>query len=66
MATFGNHPILPDVVEALLADDVHTLFFKADCVPRAKRGTIGALRLEDIEGQEEQSWDTLRLESLQE
>jgi len=66
MATFGNHPDLPDVVEALLADDVHTLFFKADCVPRAKRGAIGALRLEDIEGQEEQSWDTLRLESLQE
>lgn len=66
MATFGNHPQLPEVIEVLLEDDVHTLFFKADCTPRAKRGTIGELRLEDISGQEGTSWNTLRLESLQE
>ena len=66
MATFGDHPKLPEVIETLLEDDVHTLFLKADCLPRAKRGTIGTLQLNDIEGQLADEWDTLRIESLQE
>ena len=46
MATFGDHPPLPDALEALLADEtVSTLFLKAECPPRVKRGHITSLEL---------------------
>ena len=66
MATFSSHPDLPEILENLLEDDVHTLFLKADCPPRTKAGGIGNLRLADVEGADDGGWDTLRLESLQE
>tara|TARA_B100001559_G_C16493328_1_gene619498 strand:- start:516 stop:1865 length:1350 start_codon:yes stop_codon:yes gene_type:complete len=66
MATFSSHPDLPEILENLLEDDVHTLFLKADCPPRTKAGGIGNLRLADVEGADDGEWDTLRLESLQE
>ena len=66
MATFSSHPDLPEILENLLEDDVHTLFLKADCPPRTKAGGIGDLRLADVEGVDDGGWDTLRLESLQE
>jgi ATPase len=47
-------------------EDVHTVFIKADCPPRVKRGSIGQLRLVDVEGADDGKWDTLRMESLQE
>ena len=50
MATFSSHPDLPEILENLLEDDVHTLFLKADCPPRTKAGGIGDLRLADVEG----------------
>jgi ATPase len=65
MAKHGDHPELPAVVESLLDDDVHTLFLKADCPPRVKRGNIGELKLVEVE-QDDGNWDTIRLESLQE
>ena len=65
MATFSSHPDLPEILENLLEDDVHTLFLKADCPPRTKAGGIGNLRLADVEGADDGGWDTLRLESLQ-
>ncbi|MCH1540110.1 MAG: hypothetical protein L7S56_01560, partial [Candidatus Poseidonia sp.] len=64
MATHGDHPTLPEHLESLLMDDVHTVFLKADCLPRVKRGQIGQLKLLDLE--EETPWDTIRLETLQE
>jgi ATPase len=64
MAKHGEHPELPDHLEDLLDADVHTIFLKADCPPRVKRGTIGQLELVEI-GTEE-GWDNLRIESLQE
>ena len=66
MATFSSHPDLPELLENLLEDDVHTLFLKADCPPRTKAGGIGNLRLADVEGADDDGWDTHRLESLQE
>ena len=66
MAKHGDHPELPELVESLLMDDVHTVFLKADCPPRVKRGTIGELKLVEVEGQDDGNWDTLRIESLQE
>ena len=49
MATFGDHPPLPESLEALLADTtVSTLFLKADCPPRIKAGHITDLRLEEL------------------
>ena len=66
MATFSSHPDLPEILENLLEDDVHTLFLKADCPPRTKAGGIGNLRLADVEGADDGGWDTLRLESIQE
>ena len=65
MATFSSHPDLPEILENLLSDDVHTLFLKADCPPRTKAGGIGDLRLSEVEGADDGKWDTLRLESLQ-
>ncbi len=49
MAKHGDHPELPILIEQLLMDDVHTVFLKADCPPRVKRGKIGELRLVEIE-----------------
>ena len=64
MAKHGEHPELPSELEELLESDVHTIFLKADCPPRVKRGTIGQLQLIELETKKE--WDNLRLESLQE
>ena len=64
MAKFGDHPTLPQPIEDLLMEQVHTVFLKADCPPRIKQGSIGALKL--IEVDSEQNWDTLRMEALQE
>ena len=66
MAKYGDHPALPQRLEDLLMEDVHTVFIKADCPPRVKRGSIGQLRLIDVEGADDGKWDTLRMESLQE
>ena len=66
MAKYGDHPTLPQRLEDLLMEDVHTVFIKADCPPRVKRGSIGQLRLVDVEGADDGKWDTLRMESLQE
>ncbi len=66
MATFSSHPDLPEILENLLNEDVHTLFLKADCPPRTKAGGIGDLRLSEVEGADDGGWDTIRLESLQE
>tara|TARA_B100000212_G_scaffold119809_1_gene89601 strand:+ start:391 stop:1740 length:1350 start_codon:yes stop_codon:yes gene_type:complete len=66
MATFSSHPDLPEILENLLGEDVHTLFLKADCPPRTKAGGIGDLRLSEVEGADDGGWDTIRLESLQE
>ncbi len=66
MAKYGDHPDLPQRLEALLMDDVHTVFIKADCPPRVKRGSIGQLKLVEVEGADDGKWDTLRMESLQE
>tara|TARA_B110001452_G_scaffold123457_1_gene102355 strand:+ start:1017 stop:2369 length:1353 start_codon:yes stop_codon:yes gene_type:complete len=66
MATFSSHPEIPVIIEALLEEDVHTLFLKADCPPRTKAGGIGELRLAEVEGADDGGWDTIRLESLQE
>lgn len=63
MATFGDHPTLPDALESLLEDDVHTVFLKAECPPRVKRGTIGQLKLVEVE-ENGTDWDTLRVEAL--
>jgi predicted PilT family ATPase len=49
MAKYGDHPALPKRLEDLLMDDVHTVFIKADCPPRVKRGSIGELKLVEIE-----------------
>ena len=65
MAKHGEHPDLPSELEELLEEDVHTIFLKADCPPRVKRGTIGNLKLIELEVNEHE-WDNLRLESLQE
>ena len=66
MATFSSHPELPEIIENLLEEDVHTLFLKADCPPRTKAGGIGDLRLGEVEGADDGNWDTLRMEFLQE
>jgi ATPase len=66
MATFSSHPNIPEILENLLEEDVHTLFLKADCPPRTKAGGIGNLQLADVEGADDGGWDTIRLESLQE
>jgi len=65
MATHGDHPALPDHLESLLMDDVHTVFLKADCPPRVKRGAIGSLKLVELE-ESTTSWDTLQIEQAEE
>ena len=64
MAKFGDHPVLPQALEDLLMEQVHTVFLKADCLPRVKQGTIGQLKLTEVESATE--WDTLRMEAMQE
>ncbi len=64
MAKFGDHPGLPQAIEDLLMEQVHTVFLKADCPPRVKQGSIGQLKLIEVES--DTDWDTLRLEALQE
>jgi ATPase len=66
MAKYGDHPTLPQRLEDLLLEDVHTVFIKADCPPRVKRGSIGQLKLVEVEDADDGQWDTLRMESLQE
>ncbi|MDG1525673.1 MAG: ATPase, T2SS/T4P/T4SS family [Candidatus Thalassarchaeaceae archaeon] len=62
MATFGDHPPLPDSLESLLADEtVSTLFLKAECPPRVKAGHITELRLEELESP---AWDKPTLEAV--
>ena len=64
MATFGDHPPLPDSLENLLADETaSTVFLKAECPPRVKAGHISALRLEEVS---KDIWDKPALESLSE
>jgi len=46
-------------------EDVHTVFLKADCPPRVKRGAIGSLRLVEVE-ESTTTWDTLHLEQAEE
>ena len=46
-------------------DDVHTVFLKADCPSRVKRGAIGALKLVEVD-EDDTAWDTLHLEQLEE
>lgn len=65
MATHGDHPTLPDNIESLLMEDVHTVFLKADCPSRVKRGTIGSLKLVEVE-EDTTEWDTIQLEHLEE
>ena len=64
MAAFGDHPPLPESLEALLSDETaSTIFLKAECPPRVKAGHISQLRLEEVEGE---TWDKPMLESLAE
>ena len=50
MAAFGDHPPLPESLETILSDETtSTVFLKADCPPRAKRGHISELRLDIID-----------------
>ena len=65
MATHGDHPQLPISLEALLLKDAHTVFLKANCPPRVKRGDIGSLELVEIDDQDV-VWDPLTLEQLEE
>ena len=41
MASFGEHPLLPETLEQLLLDDsVSTVFLKSECKHRVKCGHI--------------------------
>lgn len=66
MAKHGDHPELPKILEDCLQEDVHTVFLKADCPVRVKRGTIGKLKLVELDEVNDGQWDKLRLESLEE
>ena len=63
MATHGDHPDLPASVEALLTEQVSTLFLKAGCLPRTKAGHISELRLGEVEGIDE-AWETPQMSEL--
>ncbi len=62
MATYGDHPELPAEIEAMLKKDVSTLFLKAGCVPRVKRGKIGEIELVDVEAAP--AWENMAMERL--
>ena len=64
MAKHGDHPELPSLIEDVLEEDVHTVFLKADCPPRVKRGSIGELKLVEV-AEHDGQWDTIRMEILQ-
>ena len=50
MAKFGDQPPIPDELENLLSDlTVSTVFLKADCPPRVKRGHITELEVVELE-----------------
>jgi predicted PilT family ATPase len=50
MASFGEHPPLPETLESLLLDEtVSTIFLKAECKPRVKSGHISSLSLNDLD-----------------
>ena len=62
MASFGDHPPLPDELELLLADETtSTVFLKADCPPRVKCGHISEIRLIELE---EEDWSKGQVETL--
>ena len=63
MATHGDHPDLPASVDALLTEQVSTLFLKAGCLPRTKAGHISELRLGEVEGIDE-AWETPQMSEL--
>ncbi len=53
MAKFGDHPLIPDALENLLSDlTVSTVFLKADCPPRVKRGHITELEVVELDMEE--------------
>ena len=50
MASFGDHPLLPDSLESILTDEsVSTIFLKAECRPRVKSGHITSLTLNELD-----------------
>ena len=64
MATFGDHPPLPEELEELLADEtVSTVFLKAECPPRVKAGHISKLTLKELDAD---VWDKPALAGLAE
>lgn len=49
MAKFHDHPSIPGRLEEFLSDDtVSTVFVKADCPPRVKRGHISSLEVVEL------------------
>ena len=52
MAKFGDHPPIPEALESLLSDQtVSTVFLKADCSPRVKRGHITELEVVELDAE---------------
>ena len=50
MASFGDHPSLPESLESILTDEsVSTIFLKAECKPRVKSGHISSLTLNELD-----------------
>ena len=50
MASFGDHPQLPESLESILTDEsVSTIFLKAECKPRVKSGHISSLTLNELD-----------------
>ena len=64
MASFGDHPLLPDSLESILVDEsVSTIFLKAECKPRVKSGHISSLSLNELDLE---VWDKPNLLTLSE
>ncbi len=61
MATYADHPEIPEALEDLLKEGVSTVFLKADCTARVKQGHISEISLDEIEGEE---WNTSAIRSL--